>query len=252
MAITVSQLIQRAYRENNLIPIGRDPTTAEVTESLSVYQGLVGGWYGSLIGVSLRDWEAQFEPTSTKPSRYPLYPIKPYVPPEVWVNPPPNVRIVANLPSAKTIYFPPKPDDGARMALINVGVDFATYNLILDGNGRKIEGADSITYTANPVGYPSWFYRADLGNWVLVTPPALADEIPFDEQFTDFQVAALAIRRAPAYNKPINAETQAAYNNGLTLLNTRYYQSAPANVMPAAWRMNTYQSYGSPGTGWMW
>lgn len=242
--LTVNDLITRAYRDYNLIPIGTTPTEAEVTETLAVYQSLVDSWFGGPIGILFRDWEAVPSPTSPNPSRYPFFPETPYVNPVVWPNPPPNVRIVANLTGPSTIYFPPTPGDGARMALVNVGQDFAAAPLTLQGNGRLIEGATSKTYDTNPTGTVIWFYRAELGNWLLTTPFTTDSVLPFSSQFDDFQIAALAIRRSGAYGKAIPESTVKAYEDGLRLLKARYWQPQPENVIDGAWRYNTYQSFG--------
>lgn len=256
MSITVSNLIQRAYRENNLIPIGKEPTEVEINESLEVYRSLVASYYGAQVGTLLQDWEAPPSPTSPQPSRFPNYPQKPYVPIEVWVNPPPNVRIIYNQAAgAQTVYFPPNPNDGARVALVNVGDAFSVTNtLTLQGNGRLIEGATSLTVNAPFTVEPVWQYVADSANWVRISELTLESENPFPAEFDDFSVAMLAIRRAPTYGKDPNPMTASIAQGGMTMFKARYWQSAPAAPFPGAWRFNTYQSYGTPwrwgGAGW--
>lgn len=253
MPLNSSQIIQRAYREGNLIPIGTEPNTAELTETLGIYQDMVAGFIGNDLGQLLGDWEVPPSPTSQFPSRFPLYPAQtPYNNDgDVWQNPPANVRLLTNegIPSGR-IYFPPTPSNGARMALVNIGADFVTNNLVLDGNGRLIEGAATLTISAALATPILWFYRADLGNWVRVSPLELTTDSPLPENFNRFLICALAINRGGGYNKEPLSTTVAAYEQGLKLLKTTYKQAQNGAPMPGAWRMNSYQSYGTAGQWW--
>lgn len=252
MPLTSANIIQRAYREGNLIPIGTDPTDAEQTETLGIYQDMVGGFIGNDLGQLLGSWELPPSPTSQFPSRYPLYPQRtPLVNDQNLVNnPPANVRVITNAGIQGDLYFPPQPSDGARMALVNVGADFATYPLTIQGNGRLIEGAASLTISAALTAPILWFYRGDTANWTRVSPIELTSESPLPDNFNEFLICALAIRRAPGYNKEPNAATVATYEKGHRLLKTTYRQYQPGAPMPLAWRMNSWQSYGTPGQWW--
>jgi hypothetical protein len=249
MALTTEQIITRCYREGNLIPIGKTPTAAEVTETLGVYQSFMASLLGNDIGQLLGDWEMPPSPTSANPSRWPLYPERDLLAQnsrEVWRNPPPNVNILTNSGIGSPIYFPPTPSNGARMALVNVGADFVTDPLTISGNGRLIEGAASLTLDAPLTAPILWFYRGDLANWVRVVPLELASESPLPPQFDDFIIASMSIRRGPAYNKEPKEATVATAVHGLKLLKTTYLQSAPGATYHGAWRFNTYQAYGTP------
>lgn len=257
MALTSSDIITRCYREGNLIPIGKTPTPAEVTETLGVYQSFVASLFGNDAGQLLTPWEIPPAPTSAQPSRFPLYPerdgFSDFNQPEVWRNPPPNVRMITNVAIGGSVYFPPTPVDGARMALVNVGADFVTNPLVLDGNGRLIEGAATLTISAVLAGPIEWFYRDDLANWVRMSPLLIGSDSPFPSKFDDFLIASMSIRRGPAYNKEPGGATVATAKHGLKLFKTTYLQSAPGATMDGAWRMQTYQGYGSrffgPGGG---
>ena len=248
MALTVNDIITRCYREGNLIPIGKTPTPAEVQETLGVYRAFVSSLFGNDIGQLLAPWEVPPDPTSTNPSRFPLYPQQPNQDnqQQVWRNPPPNVRLIANAGIGDPVYFPPTPPNGSRMAFVNVGLDLTQFPLTLDGNGRLIEGQQSVTITAADTLPILWFYRDDLANWVKVTELELTSESPLPAQFDDFQIASMSIRRSPAYNKDPGAATVATAQHGLRLLKTTYLSTNPGATFPGAWRMNSYQGYGTP------
>lgn len=250
MAQTTEQLIQAAYREGNLIPIGKQPTATEVAETLEVYRRWITALIGNDIGQLLAPWEMPPSPSSTQPSRFPLYPQKNgfqnQFDPQVWRNPPPNVNVITNAEAGGVLYFPPVPPNGARMALINVGLDYAQWPLTISGNGRLIEGAQSLVLSTSPTAPIGWLYRDDLANWVRFTDLELTSDSPLPPQFDDFIVAGLSIRRAPAYNKepsPVTIETE---RHGHRLLKTTYLQTNPGATFPGAWRFNTYQSGGTP------
>src|SRR3546814_1582913 len=89
-----------------------------------------------------------------------------------------------NLEEPVDLYLHPEPDDGSRFAVIDASENVATFNTTLYGNGRLIEGA--FTQLLNEDGVDKeWFYRADLGNWLLYAPLTIVLEFPFPEEFED-------------------------------------------------------------------
>lgn len=248
MVLTTKQIIQRAYRTQNLIPVAKEPTTAEQAEALGLYQGMVSSLLGNDIGQLLDAWEAPPSPASQNPGRFPLYPQQPNQDnqQQVWRNPPPNVQIITNAGIGDPLYFPPSPPNGARMGLANVGLDYATYPLTLSGNGRLIEGAADITISANPTTPIMWFYRGDLANWVRVSELTLDSNSPLPDNFDEFLRALLFSRIAGANGKDVSADTAQIIKHGHRLLKTTYLQTNPGATFPGAWRFNTYQGYGTP------
>jgi len=244
---TAGRIVDRCFRENNLIAIGKTPSVAQATEALDYLNGLVRSMLGTDEGELLLDWNVPY--VGTINNRFPLYPANPSQSATDYQGPPPNARLlVANLAQPFTVYFQNVPPDGARMGLVNVGADFTTYPLTLSGNGRLIEGAQSIIINTNPTAPLLWLYRADLANWIAMEfPLASTDEMQFPDSFDDFWVALLAVRLAPLYGKEPNAITAGIATNGMKQFKARYAQEVPTANFPDAAVFNSYQSYGGPG-----
>lgn len=250
MALTSRQIISRAYRANNITPLGQDPTDAELTEGLGSYQMFVASLFGNDIGRLLQPWEVPPAPTSRYPERFPNYPENPATSfineQQVWRNPPANSNIITNAGIGGPVYFPPQPSNGAQMALINVGADFVTFPQVLDGNGRLIEGAATLTLSTAPTGPIVWFYRDDLANWVRVTDLAIDSDSILPSKFDDFMVCGMAVYVSGSNGVTPPPDVQLRAKRGHTLLKTTYHQAAPGATFPGAWRFGTYQAYGTP------
>jgi hypothetical protein len=79
------------------------------------------------------------------------------------------------------------------MAAVDALGNFASSNLTINGNGRLIEGATSVTLNVNGTAR-QWMYRADTGNWVRISSLAAGDEMPFPQEFDDYFQVRLALR----------------------------------------------------------
>lgn len=222
-----SALIQSAFREGNLIPVGKQPTTDQQTETLDKLNRLVRGILGYKMGENLTDWLVpQPQRTSPVSSDYPQFPSYPlYQSSTIFQNPPNNQRIVYG-GTVQTVYFPQKPNPGSQMALVQAtgaGDSGLTGNTItLNGNGYLIQDPadgllkNTVTFTfstVTPFAPVRWFYRDDLAQWILVatltagTGSVYTDTIPYPPEFDDFFVCALAKRLAPSYAKIVAKET---------------------------------------------
>lgn len=126
MSSTATFLIQAAYREGNLIPVGSSPSTAEMTEALPALNRLVDGIFGYEMGENLVDWLYP-APQRTAPvaARWPQAPrwdecnilLGSQTSSAIYPYPPVNSRIIFGNVTGK-LYFPEKPQDGSRMALV--------------------------------------------------------------------------------------------------------------------------------------
>lgn len=264
-----SAIIQSAFREGNLIPVGKSPTTDQETEALDKLNRLVRGILGYKMGENLSDWLVpQPQRTSPVSSDYPQFPSYPlYQSSAVFQNPPNNQRIVYG-GTVQTVYFPQKPNPGGQMALVQAtgGGDSGITGdiLTLNGNGYFIQDpADglfkkTVTFafsTVTPFAPRRWFYRDDLAQWVLVTDlttgggSAYTDALPYPGEFDDFFVCALNKRLAPSYNKIVAQETvQTALQTESAFL-ARYRQ--PTNSVYGSDNFpRSYQSYISGQ--WWW
>lgn len=257
-----SAIIQKAYREGNIIPAGKNPTTDEQTEALDLLNSYINGVFGFEVGEGLADWQVpSFQRTAPVAANYPQFPYPQtidetlYPSPlandatqQVWEVPPKNSRLIFGGSNNLTVYFPEAPDDGSRMALIAGGSLVDGTTITLDGNGRLIEGEVTQEATA-PITAAQWLYRADLGDWRAITDVALADDIPFPKDLDDLFITAIAIRLAPRYGKEIAIGTSATFKTMMAHLKARYRQ-AGTTIFGAQDIPNSRQSYRTPGS-WM-
>lgn len=239
---TAADIIQAAFREGNIIPVGAQPSTAEQSEALSKLNRYIAGVFGEEMGENFVDWRAP-APQRTAPlaSTFPQFPVGSefgsYLPEAPGINvypyPPTNSRIIFGRVNI-TVYFPNAPEDGARMALVSGsgagdgGLTGST--IVLDGNGGFIQDpvTNAIAPTqiyVDPVPRQQWMYRADLATWIAVKTLALTDAIPFPFEMDDLWVCLLAIRIAPSYGKVVSGDTKQQAALMLKKLKARYRQS---------------------------
>lgn len=221
----VSEIIVQAFREGNFTAVGETTTAEELKESVPRLNNYIASLFGLEMGEMYRDWYAPTAWESEQPLRHPLTPDGSNVKStEPWAYPPANVRLVVKATAAKTIYFPAYPSDGARMAYADVG---STALVTLDGNGRRIEAAVSITEAAaGAFAGRSWLYRADLGDWIRLKTLASTDTVPLPPEFDDLLVTGLAIRLASRMGvKQIDPQIVARHDDMLGRLKKRYKQT---------------------------
>ena len=263
---TARALITDAFREGNIIPIGRAPNDKEFAEALVRLNRYILGVYGQELGENLIDWVVP-APQRTAPvaANYPQLPyptstdisvtsfpmaddnslnVTPY--------PPKNSRLVWGLRTMK-VYFPQQPDPGSRMAFV-VGSGAGDSGdpaaiLTIDANGRKIEGSATLEITT-PFEPVSWLYRDDTADWMRVQELGLDDECLFPAEFDDLWVVMLAMRLAPRYGKTIAPETQVTASKMLAKLKSRYRQSQDT-VYKSYDYPRSAQSY-LPAGSWFW
>ncbi len=163
---TATDLITYGFREGNLIAVGTTPTANQQTEALAVLNRYIKGLFGQVLGENLFDWPVPtVQRTGNVAANAPLHPGsrgERYTPNPNY--PPKNARIVWN-GSSQTVYFPEAPDDGSRMMMVKASGAAASGSgsLVLNGNGRTIEGANTYT-TDGTVTQRRWLYRADLAD----------------------------------------------------------------------------------------
>lgn len=221
-----SVIIRRAYRGSNIIPVGTQPTLAQVTEGLEVLNSGLQSLIGNGFFENLQDWPVPYvQRVGGTAANPPNYPGSGY--PAVHLNnnfPAKNVRIVWD-GSERTVYMPENPPDGAFMALVkSAGNGHDTPGLLtLSGNGRTIEG--SADYLSTTAVTRQWFYRGDLADWVQIKPALLVtDDIPFPDEYDDFWISGLTIQLSPMYGKTIQAATTATNSRTLSAMRARYFQ----------------------------
>lgn len=204
---TVSSIIQSAYRESNIIVIGATPTTDEIAEALDRFNAILLSTVGNEAGDGLDDLNigGTYDRSSYCSS---------------WV--PDNARLMLNLSAAKTLNLDPDPYEGQRISIVDVAGNLATRNLILNGNGRLIEGATSLTLNTNSMTR-QWLYRSDTGNWVKIAALVEGDTMPFPIEFDDFFIVTLALRLNPRHSATIGQESIEALKRYRSQLRGRYH-----------------------------
>jgi hypothetical protein len=214
-----SAIIKSAYRESNLVAINAAPSSNQITEAVDRLNVVVAGVYGNEVGDPFLDWPVGIEdlivPTGWSQAQ--------------WIYPLINTRLIASSDSAQELWLPPNPPPGARVALIDPAARLAAAPITINGNGRTIEGAQDITINTNGATRV-WFYRDDLGDWVLLSALTGTDpeQFPFPLEFDDFFITRLAMRINPRYGRSMDESTVAEMAMVLNKLRARY--TTPTNI----------------------
>lgn len=206
----VSNIIKRAYRKTNLIPAVASPNANQTTEALEMLNPLISSIVGNEVGSELTDFN--YDPSGDYDQSYLLNG-------DQWV--PDNSRLVLNLTGATTVLADPYPYEGQRLAVVDVAGNLATNNLIIDGNGRLIEGAATVTLSTNSESR-QWLYRADTGNWVKIEELEAADTMPFPVEFDPYFVLMLAVQLNPMYGQTLSPHDTDMLRRMRSQLRARY------------------------------
>jgi len=214
---TVYQIIVDAYRQSNLIAIGVEPTQIQESEALRYLNRLVKSVFGNEAGENLEALPLGRNEID-KPSGFPWYGDTPggnfFIPL--------NKRLNLNLSAPTTVYLHPMPEDGARVAIVDVSKNLATNPLTISGNGRLIEGNFNLTVNTNSANI-EWFYRADLGDWQKISPLGILDTFPFPEEFDDLFILMLAFRLNPSYERQLDPQSGEILRRSKTQFRARYH-----------------------------
>ena len=211
-----SDIIQRAYREGNIIPLNATPNADQVSEALPLLNEQFLAALGFEAGEELSDLNigGQFDQSAWCST---------YVPA--------NARLILNLGGALSFNLEPWPYEGQRLAIADAGDNLATYNLTLNGNGRLIEGSSSLVLSTSG-DTRQWLYRADTANWVKMTALASGDAMPFPQEFDSFFTTRLAMRLNPRYGQTLSPATVAELSKIEGKLRARYRKPRPVQDMP--------------------
>ena len=250
---TANDIITRAYRDPNIVGVGKTPTTAEVAEALPLLNTIIQNAFGRVIGEYLEDWPIGTFYTSPDGAQYPFAPNNARPDPEVWRYPIQNTRLLTRLTAPITVYFEPYPAAGAQMQVVDNANDWETNPLTIDANGRTIEQDDgtfasTLTLSTTPASTLYFVYRAELSRWVRV--PTLdnmgtgTEIMPLPDEFDDWYSINLAARLAPRYSKAMPEMLVAVAMDLESQMKTRYRQSPRVNIYRRGEDMRTLQSIG--------
>lgn len=220
---TAADLVKQALRENNLIPISEEPTVDQAAEGLTLLNRFLDSLFGYELGEFVTSWSVRPSSTSPVPAQYPLLPRNQDLPDDVWPYPPDNSNILMNIGSNTTIYLPVSPCDGAITLFTNVGGVQAS-TLTVDGNGRLIKGLATLADTPENLNGQRLLYRADMGDWVLVSNLAAIDASPLPAMYDDLLALGTAVRIAPRYGRSIPIETASTLRRLIQRMRAQYKQ----------------------------
>lgn len=213
----VSEIIKDAFRESNLIPITQYPTLEEQTEALRLLNRFVRSIFGNEAGDKLQSFAVGTGNVITT-TQLPVFDFTNtnYVPL--------NARLMMNIAAATEVNLHPDPEDGSRVAVVDVTGNFNTFNLTLVGNGRGVDMAPTAVLNTAFL-QKEWFYRADLGSWMTITNLVLNDVFPFPLEFEDLFVIGLATRLNPRNGVVMDDQTMMNFRRQRNLFRARYSQS---------------------------
>ena len=228
----ISSIITDAFREGNILPLGVEPNANQSAEALRLLNSIFTTSYGDEAGEPLQDW-----PLGNFGREIAVSLIqdidRPYL----------NRRLIAVNDAAQTVYFSAMPQDGARMGIIDPFGRLASVPITIDANGRTIEAAATLTVNTNGT-MAEWLYRADLGDWVLLTPKLATDEMPFPTDFDTYFITCLAMRINPRYGRTMDEQSAVTYKSERRKFIARYLQSMPREMNDdISWPFMSRQSY---------
>lgn len=231
----VSSIILDAYREANMIALGKALTTDQSTEALRLLQAVIDAIYGTDAGEILRDWPlGNYGRQSEDDLQYTNTQI---------INPTINHRLIATNEAAITIYLTAKPQDGARYAIADPFSRLATYPVTLNANGRIIAGAPTLDLDVDGT-FREWMYRADLGAWVQISTLAEDDEMPFPSDFDSMFIILLAMRLSPRYGRALSEASVSILQSGRRKFVARYLNSQDLQILDdISWPFMSVQTY---------
>lgn len=225
---TALAIITGGLRQSNLIAIAAAPNTLQQAEGLQKLNTLIASVFGFEVGTKLFEFPVGTEGTSELTSSWTS---------ADWGRPPQNVRLMVTDQLAQTIYLPPFPDNGARVAIRDIKGTMATYPITLHASGKRIEDAASLTVNMDDADL-TWLYRGDLGNWVRLTLLEVDDDLPFPIQFDDYFETMLAMRLNPRYGRAADPQTVATMRRSEGQLRATYRQQRAVRCDEAVTRMS--------------
>lgn len=231
---SIRQLIIDSLREAGILEAGEAPEVNEFEEALRVLERMFKSLFGNELGEPLKTINYGLNGIT---NAYGIVTDMSSVITSTYV--PGNLRIVFNASSANTIFLSPKPQDGARFAVIDNKGNFSTAPLTINANGRQIEGSTSLVLNTNSINR-EWFYRDDLASWVKVIDLDPADPSPLPDEFDDLLITLLAFRLNPRYGATTSSEMGDVMKRARRVFRARYKQQSEQSSELALLRLSSY------------
>ena len=236
----VSSIIVDAFRECNMLALGKAPTALQQAEALRLYNNVVLATYGNDAGERMDDWPlGDFGRAQGTPA-IPLTV-------EQLSRPALDRRLLALNAAAMTVYLPAWPQDGARYGVADPYGRLASVPVTLDGNGRPVEETATLVLNVNGTNR-QWIYRADLARWCRVTDLTPESENPFPAEFDTMFIILLAMRLNPRYGRSLDEQSALALRENRKNFVARYLQSRKLlRDDSIAWPYMSTQAYDTAG-----
>lgn len=198
---TLTTIVNNAFRESGITPVGVAPDTAEFNEALGLLCNLISALYTDDIGTTLTPYNVGnngvIYPTTSDKTVFTLIPQ--------------NAMLACNLTSPLTLYFDPIPHDGALVTFFDASNNFATNNLTIMGNGRRIANSTSPLVLNTNGANVTYMYNAGVGWTAVTTLSAGTDNSPFASKYDDMLSILLALRINPRYGAEMDPQTSAYF-----------------------------------------
>jgi hypothetical protein len=143
----------------------------------------------------------------------------------------PAVRLICTT-TGITITLPECPIDGQRVEIVDAAETADTSNITVARNGMLINGSASNYTISTEGGATRLMFRADLGDWKVMTDLALTDSIPYPSDF-DMPIALNAARAYTRFGQSLSASDERRAERGLRRLRARYAKPPVAQFDPA-------------------
>lgn len=205
-----SEIIHRAYREQNLYPLVSTASANQTTEALAQLNAVIDNLFAHEVGTELQDWPVGGTPPTGLWNAWDA---------TVWVNPPPNARLIVSITSATTIDLPKTPGNGARVQVLDHS---AGMSLTLDGNGALVDGSATVMATEG-----TWVYWSHTGEWTKLATLLSGDQLPFPATYDNFFTAALAARLCARHGIEPSSQVASLVERGLEQFRYDYRQASP-------------------------
>lgn len=199
MAFTVIKLIKKAFQLGGIVDAGINPTVDEINDALNTYNQMKKAMFGDMIGQKL----------VSKP-----------MPADTTAFPGRNYQFPGN--TSLTLILPLAPKAGARVGVTDSTNRMATNNLVVLGNGYKIEGVYGAQNLHKDGDNRIWWFNDETGDWVLEQDSLLNDVFEFSSVLEEAFIARLAIRLATEYGPQVPQGLQALADQGGYAINERY------------------------------
>jgi hypothetical protein len=210
-APTVRDVIKRAARLNGSIASGDDPSSDEMNDAMLSLNTMKRALFGTVIGTRLSPQDAAGL-SAIQAENGGEY----------------------QIPSAGFVLTAPKnPRSGARFAVVDANLTFATYNCTVARNGRLLEGSAANIVLSTNGDNRRWWFRGDTGSWIREADYVTADDaIEFPEALIAYMPNMLAVAIAAEYGSDLRQDIVAGAVEGRAAFARQYARRGRNQVDP--------------------